>query len=140
LAGTVVIDEAQRSPELFPVLRVLVDEDRRPGRFLVLGSASPDLIGMASEPLAGRVTIVELAGLRLVDVGADQLEALWQRGGLSRAYLADDPLSSAWRHDYISTFLQLDLGNLGFRLPPTTMRRFWTMLAHYHGQTWNGAS
>jgi uncharacterized protein len=139
LAGTVVIDEAQRSPDLFPILRVLVDEDRRPGRFLVLGSASPDLIGLAADSLAGRVTIVELAGLRLVDVGADHLDALWQRGGLPPSYLADDPTSCAWRDDYISMFLERDLGNLGFRLPPTTMRRFWTMLAHYHGQTWNGA-
>lgn len=140
LHGTVVIDEAQRVPELFPILRVLVDEDRRPGRFLVLGSASPDLVGLSAESLAGRVRLIELAGFRLLDVGAGALEALWLRGGLPLSFLApDDGASATWRSDYIATFLERDLGNLGFRLPATTMRRFWTMLAHYHGQTWNGA-
>lgn len=140
LAGTVVIDEAQRRQDLFPVLRVLVDEDDRPGRFLVLGSASPDLVGLASESLAGRVTLVELGGFRLADVGADMIETLWERGGLPRSYLAQDAaLSQAWRDDYISTFLERDLANLGVRIPATTMRRFWTMIAHFHGQTWNGA-
>lgn len=137
---TVVIDEAQRLPELFPTLRVLVDENRRPGRFVVLGSASPDLVGLASESLAGRVTFVELGGFRLSDVGADALDGLWLRGGLPESFLAEtDVASNRWRDDYISTFLERDLGNLGFRFPATTMRRFWTMLAHYHGQTWNGA-
>ena len=139
LAGTVVIDEAQRSPGLFPILRVLVDADRRPGRFLVLGSASPDLIGMASESLAGRVTIVELSGLRVNDVGADQLDTIWRRGGLPPSFLAAEHESALWRDDYITTFLERDLANLGVRIPPTTLRRFWTMVAHYHGQTWNGA-
>ncbi|WP_419846551.1 ATP-binding protein [Candidatus Poriferisocius sp.] len=137
---TVVIDEAQRLPELFPTLRVLVDESRRPGRFVVLGSASPDIVGLASESLAGRVTFVELGGFRLSDVGADALDGLWLRGGLPESFLAEtDEASNRWRDDYISTFLERDLGNLGFRFPATTMRRFWTMLAHYHGQTWNGA-
>lgn len=137
---TVVIDEAQRLPELFPTLRVLVDENRRPGRFVVLGSASPDLVGLASESLAGRVTFVELGGFRLSDVGVDALDGLWLRGGLPESFLAEtDVASNRWRDDYISTFLERDLGNLGFRFPATTMRRFWTMLAHYHGQTWNGA-
>ena len=137
---TVVIDEAQRLPELFPTLRVLVDENRRPGRFVVLGSASPDIVGLASESLAGRVTFVELGGFRLSDVGADALDGLWLRGGLPESFLAEtDEASNRWRDDYISTFLERDLGNLGFRFPATTMRRFWTMLAHYHGQTWNGA-
>lgn len=139
LMGTVVIDEAQRSPGLFPILRVLVDADRRPGRFLVLGSASPDLIGMASESLAGRVTIIELAGLRVNDVGADQLDTIWRRGGLPPAFLPAEHESVLWRDDYITTFLERDLANLGVRIPPTTLRRFWTMVAHYHGQTWNGA-
>lgn len=140
LAGTVVIDEAQRMPDLFPVLRVLVDEERRPGRFLVLGSASPDLVGLAAESLAGRVALVELAGLRVGDVGASALDTLWLRGGLPNAFLAaSDEESSAWREDYIRTFLERDLAALGFRVPAATMRRFWTMLAHYHGQTWNGA-
>jgi len=140
LAGTVVIDEAQRHQELFPVLRVLVDEDDRVGRFLILGSASPDLVGLASESLAGRVALVDLGGLRLADVGAEAAEDLWRRGGLPRSFLAtDEASSSAWRDDYIATFLERDLANLGVRVPATTMRRFWTMLAHYHGQTWNGA-
>lgn len=137
---TIVIDEAQRMPDLFPTLRVLVDENRRPGRFVVLGSASPDLVGLGSESLAGRVTFVELGGLRLADVGADRLDDFWLRGGLPESFVAaTDDASNRWRDDYISTFLERDLANLGFRFPATTMRRFWTMLAHYHGQTWNGA-
>jgi predicted AAA+ superfamily ATPase len=139
LVGTIVIDEAQRAPDLFPVLRVLVDERPEPGRFLVLGSASPDLVGLASESLAGRVTFVDLGGLQVADVGGDCLDRLWQRGGLPRSYLGTDDESRRWRQDYVTTFLERDLGSLGFRMPPTTMRRFWTMLAHYHGQTWNGA-
>ena len=140
LDATTVIDEAQRSPGLFPVLRVLVDDDRRPGRFLILGSASPDLVGLAAESLAGRVELVELPGLRVLDQGAGSLDALWRRGGLPPSALAaDEVTSNRWRDDYISTFLERDLGNLGVRVPATTMRRFWTMLAHYHGQTWNGA-
>jgi len=137
---SIVIDEAQRMPELFPVLRVLVDENRRPGRFVVLGSASPDLTGLGSESLAGRVTFVELGGLRLSDIGAQRLDDLWLRGGLPESLAAPtNEASNRWRCDYISTFLERDLANLGFRFPATTMRRFWTMLAHFHGQTWNGA-
>lgn len=140
LDGTVIIDEAQRRQDLFPILRVLADEDARPGRFLVLGSASPDLVGLAAESLAGRVTLVELGGFRVTDVGGDALGDLWQRGGLPRSFLSEsDEASAAWRDDYITTFLERDLANLGVRIPATTMRRFWTMLAHYHGQTWNGA-
>jgi len=140
LAGTVVIDEAQRRPDLFPVLRVVVDSDRRPGRFLVLGSASPDLVGLAAESLAGRVTLLELGGFRLGDVGSERLGQLWVRGGLTLSYLAaDDRRSVEWREDYLRTLLERDLVNLGFRVPATTMRRFWTMLAHYHAQTWNGS-
>lgn len=140
LKGTVVIDEAQRRPDLFPVLRVLADADDRPGRFLVLGSASPDLVGLAAESLAGRVALVELGGFRLIDVGPDGLDRLWLRGGLPRSFLADDETrSTSWRDDFISTFLERDLSNLGVRTPATTMRRFWTMLAHFHGQIWNGA-
>jgi hypothetical protein len=138
--GTVVIDEAQHVPNLFPVLRVLVDENPRPGRFLILGSASPDLVGLTSESLAGRVTLVELTGLSVRDVGATQLADLWLRGGLPPSYTAPDlERSNLWRDDYIRTFLERDLALLGFRTPAATMRRFWTMLAHYHGQTWNGS-
>ena len=141
LGDTIVIDEAQRMPELFESLRVLVDQDRRPGRFVVLGSASPDLTGLGSESLAGRVALVELSGFRLGDVGVSHLDDLWLRGGLPESFLAaDDQASSAWRDDYIATFLERDLAGFGFRFPVTMMRRFWTMLAHYHGQTWNGAA
>ena len=138
--STVVIDEAQLRPELFPILRVLVDEDRRPGRFLVLGSASPDLIGLSSQSLAGRVSFVELGGFELADIGAAHMDRLWFRGGLPESFLAsDDEASNRWRDDYITTFVQRDLAALGFGMPAATMRRFWSMLAHYHGQTWNGA-
>ena len=138
---TIVIDEAQRAPELFTSLRVLVDENRRPGRFVVLGSASPDLVGLGSESLAGRATLLELSGFRLDDVGAHRLDDLWLRGGLPESFLAaDDQTSNAWRDDYIATFLERDLAGFGSRFPAATMRRFWTMLAHYHGQTWNGAA
>lgn len=140
LDGLVLIDEAQQLPGLIPVLRVLVDRPDRDTRFLVAGSASPDLVGLSAESLAGRVEIVELGGFRLPDVGGDQLDRLWERGGLPPAYTAattDD--SVAWREQYISTFLERDLARLGFRTPATTMRRAWTMLAHYHGQTWSGA-
>jgi uncharacterized protein len=140
LEGTVVIDEAQREPGLFPMLRVLVDEDRRPGRFLVLGSASPDLVGLGSESLAGRVTLLELAGFGVPDVGVGAMDRLWLRGGLPLSFTASsEQRSRAWRDDYVRTFLERDLAQLGFRTPATTMRRFWTMVAHYHGQTWNGA-
>lgn len=140
LDGTIVIDEAQRRQDLFPILRVLVDQHRRNGRFLILGSASPDLVGLAAESLAGRVALVELTGLQLIDVGASDLDTFWQRGGLPLSYLSDtEQQSVAWREDYVRTFLERDLANLGVRIPATTMRRFWTMVAHYHAQTWNGA-
>ena len=138
---TIVIDEAQRMPELFSSLRVLVDEHRRPGRFVVLGSASPDLTGLSAETLAGRVSFVELAGFSLDDVGGDRLDDLWLRGGLPLSYLAADlATSNRWRDDYITTFLERDLANLGVRIPAAAMRRFWTMVAHFHGQTWNSAA
>jgi hypothetical protein len=140
LDGRIVIDEAQLLPDLFPVLRVLADEVPTAGRFLVLGSASPDLVGLAAETLAGRVTLLELGGFRLTDLGGGGLDRLWVRGGLPRSYLAENATASnQWRDDYISTFLERDLAELGIRIPATTMRRFWTMVAHYHGQTWNGA-
>ncbi len=139
LTGTIVIDEAQRRGALFPILRVLVDADRRNGRFLVLGSASPDLVGLAAESLAGRVTMIELTGLQVADVGGE-VDTLWRRGGLPLSFLATtEERSVAWREDYVRTFLERDLSNLGVRIPASTMRRFWTMVAHYHGQTWNGA-
>lgn len=138
--GLVVIDEAQRQPDLFPALRVLIDRDDNPARFLLLGSAAPDLVGLSAESLAGRIELLELGGLRVHDTGADSLEALWVAGALPPAFTLGDDESVAWRASYIRTFLERDLAQLGIRVPATTMRRFWTMVAHYHGQTWNGAA
>ena len=139
LRGLVVIDEAQHTPALFPVLRVLADRAERPATFLVLGSASPDLVGLSAESLAGRVEIIELGGLRLHDVGPDQLNKLWIGGVLPASYTANEQDSTIWRRNYIETFLYRDLPQLGFRAPVAETRRFWTMLAHYHAQTWNGS-
>lgn len=139
LRGLVIIDEAQHAPGLFPTLRYLADRPGDPARFLVLGSASPELVGLTAESLAGRVEIVELGGLRLADVGADATERLWQQGALPEAFVREADDSAAWRRAYIETFLTRDLAQLGVRTPTAEMRRFWTMLAHYHGQTWNGA-
>lgn len=140
LRGLVVVDEVQRRPELFPVLRVLADREPLPSRFLLLGSASPDLLRQASESLAGRLEVVELGGLSLGEVGAAEQERLWLRGGLPLAYLPDDDEDSlVWRRQFIRTFLERDVPQFGVRVPSATLLRFWTMLAHYHAQTWNGA-
>jgi uncharacterized protein len=140
LRGLVVLDEIQLRPELFPVLRVLADREGRPARFLVLGSASPSLLRQTSESLAGRIAYHELGGLNLEEVGAEHADKLWLRGGLPLSYLAaTDSASSLWRRQFIRTYLERDLSELGIQLPATTMRRFWTMLAHYHGEIWNGA-
>ena len=140
MRGLVVVDEVQRRPELFPVLRVLVD-DARPGRrFLVLGSASPDLLQQNSESLAGRIAYHELGGFGLGEVGAGRLDTLWRRGGFPRAFLASSEAESLrWRRELIRTFLERDIPALGLRLPAPTLRRFWMMLAHWHGQIWNAA-
>jgi uncharacterized protein len=139
LRGLVIIDEAQHAPALFPVLRVLADRPDRPATFLVLGSASPDLVGLGSESLAGRVEILELGGLLLADVGDSAIDGLWLRGALPASFSRSNTESMTWRRNYIDTFLGRDLAALGFRMPVAEMRRFWTMLAHYHGQTWNGS-
>jgi uncharacterized protein len=140
LRGLVVIDEAQRRPELFPVLRVLADREDVPARFLILGSASPELARQSSESLAGRVEIIEMRGFDLGEVGAKAADALWLRGGFPRSFLArDDEDSRVWRRQFIGTFLERDLAALGFGLSPALMGRFWTMLAHYNGQVWNGS-
>ncbi len=140
LNGLVVLDEIQRRPELFPALRVLAD---RPGcscRFLILGSAAPELLRQASETLAGRIIYHTLGGFTLDEVGMDSLDPLWVRGGFPRAFLAaDDASSLEWRRGFIRTFLERDLPQLGVRVASGTMRRFWSMLAHYHGQTWNAS-
>jgi hypothetical protein len=140
LRGLVVVDEVQRRPELFPVLRVLADREPLPSRFLLLGSASPNLLRQASESLAGRIEVVELGGLSLGEVGAEEQERLWLRGGLPLAYLPDDDEESlVWRRQFIQTFLERDVPQFGVRVPSATLLRFWTMLAHYHAQTWNAA-
>lgn len=140
LRGLVVLDEVQRRPDLFPVLRVLADRRPRPARFLVLGSASIELLRQSSESLAGRIAFVDLSGFTLAEVGTAHLARLWQRGGFPRAYLAStEAQSAAWREDFVRTFVERDLGQFGFNLPPAAVRRFWTMLAHYHGQTWNAS-
>jgi uncharacterized protein len=137
LEGLVVIDEAQRRPGLFPVLRVLADRLKNPAKFLILGSASPALSRQASESLAGRIEIVELGGFDLAEV--ENRHALWMRGGFPRAFLADSDVDSfEWRRQFIRAFLERDLAQLGFGMAPQNMGRFWTMLAHYHGQIWNG--
>jgi predicted AAA+ superfamily ATPase len=138
LRGLVVIDEAQRRPELFPILRVLADRADAPAKFLILGSATPELRRQAAESLAGRVSMVEMRGFGLDETGPDSLTALWQRGGFPRSYLArDDAASDRWRRDFVSTFLERDLARLGFGITAPLMLRFWTMLSHYHAQIWN---
>lgn len=140
LRGIVVLDEIQRRPDLLPLLRVLADRRPLPCRFLLLGSASPDLMRNASESLAGRVHFVDMGGFTLDEVGLPALRTLWQRGAFPDAFLAaDEPASLKWREDFIQTFLERDMPQLGFRSPAVTLRRFWTMVAHYHGQTWNGS-
>jgi hypothetical protein len=140
LRGLVVLDEIQRRPDLFPVLRVLADRPRRPARFLVLGSASPDLLRQTSETLAGRIAFQELPGFGLDEVGVSRLERLWLRGGFPRAFLArSGPASFAWREQFIRTFLERDLPQLGINVGAVAMHRFWSMIAHYHGQTWNSS-
>ena len=138
--GLVILDEVQRRPELFPVLRVLADRPRSPARFLVLGSASPELLRQSSESLAGRLAFHELGGFSVDEVGAARIDQLWLRGGFPRSFLARSGHESLdWRLDFVSTFLARDLPQLGVSIPSTTLRRFWTMLAHYHGQVWNAS-
>jgi predicted AAA+ superfamily ATPase len=140
LSGLVIIDEVQRKPELFEVLRVVVDRSGRNARFLVLGSASPHLVKGVSESLAGRIGFVDLAGFQLWEVGVQHRDQLWMRGGLPRAFLAESGSDSIqWRENFIRTFLERDIPQLGITIAAETLRRFWTMVAHYHGQVWNAA-
>jgi predicted AAA+ superfamily ATPase len=140
LSGIVILDEIQLKPELFSTLRVLVDDIACEARFVILGSASPELIKHASESLAGRVEFVDLHGFDVSEVGVDEADALWCRGGFPRSFLSkSDEDSTAWREGFIRTFLERDLPQLGIRIPSQAMRRFWTMLAHSHGQTWNAS-
>ena len=145
LSGLVVLDEIQLRPEIFPLLRVLADRPGTPARFLILGSAAPELLKATAETLAGRVAFHELGGLALGELSSrvsnpEGLDWRCLRGGLPRALLPDDlRVSREWREAFIRTYLERDLPQLGINLPPITLRRFWTMLAHYHGQTWNGS-
>jgi uncharacterized protein len=140
LTGLVVLDEIQMLPELFPVLRVLADRPSADAKFLILGSAAPDLVRGASETLAGRVAFVYLSGFDITETGAAHADRLWSRGGFPRSFLAaDDRASYAWRQDFIDTFLSRDAARFGIKLPPEQFRRFWTMLAHLHGGMLNVA-
>jgi uncharacterized protein len=140
LSGLIVVDEVQRRPDLFPVLRVLADRERKDARFLILGSASPELLQQSSESLAGRIYYHELGGLDLEEVGMEARERLWLRGGFPRSFVSEtDSTSAEWRRGFVRTLLERDLPGLGIQVPPETLRRFWTMIAHYHGQVWNGA-
>ena len=140
LKGLVVLDEIQRRPEIFPTLRVLADRRSRPARFLVLGSASPGLLRQSSESLAGRVAYYELPCLSLAETGAGKLDLLWLRGGFPRSFTARSHAEShRWRQDFVRTLLERDLPQLGISIPSATLERFWSMLAHYHAQVWNGS-
>jgi len=140
LSDLVVVDEVQRQPGLFEVLRVLVDRPKNRAKFLLLGSASLHLVKGVSESLAGRIGFVDLSGFDLKEVGPAHFARLWTRGGFPRSFLAsDDSASLDWRENFIRTFLERDIPQLGISIPSMTLRRFWTMIAHYHGQVWNGA-
>lgn len=141
LRGLVIIDEFQRLPALAPVLRVLCDRPDLPARFLILGSASPDLIKSSSESLAGRIRYVDMTGLTLDEAGAEAYRPLWLRGGFPESYLASSESASVvWRENFIRTFLERDIPALGIRIPAERLRRFWSMTAHYHGQVWNASA
>ncbi|MBA4418070.1 MAG: ATPase [Syntrophus sp. (in: bacteria)] len=136
----VIIDEIQRMPSLFPLIRALVDKNRTPGRFLILGSASPDLIRQASESLAGRIIYHELTPLTLQETDWNMVNQLWLRGGYPESYLASsDAMSLSWRESFARTYLEMDIPMLGIQVPAVHLRRFWTMLAHAHGQLWNAS-
>jgi predicted AAA+ superfamily ATPase len=140
LAGLVVIDEVQRMPGLFPVLRVLMDRPRHPARFILLGSASPHLVRGVTESLAGRVAFVDMQGFSLDDVGREALRTLWVRGGFPRSFLAgDDATSFAWRTDFLRSFMERDFGTLGLGATPASLGRLWRMAAHHHGQCLNAS-
>jgi predicted AAA+ superfamily ATPase len=140
LRGIVVIDEVQRRADLFPVLRVLADRAPLPARFLILGSASPALLQQSSESLAGRIERVPMSGLSLDEVGLAAQPRHWLRGGFPRSFLAEDEDASyRWRQEFVQTFLERDVPQLGFAVPALTLFRFWSMVAHYHGQTWNAS-
>ncbi len=140
LRGLVVIDEIQYRPDLFPLLRVLADRDTNPARFLILGSASRDLIRQGAESLAGRIAFVEVAPFSIAEAGVAARDTLWLRGGYPLSFLAEsEDASWRWREAYIKTFLERDIPALGLQIPAAALRRFWMMLAHYHGQQMNAS-
>lgn len=140
LEGLVVLDEVQRRPDLFPTLRVLADRAPLPARFLVLGSASPALLRQSSESLAGRLARYELPGISRLEVSAGEADELWLRGGFPKSFTAEDVDASVdWRSEFIHSFLERDVPQLGITIPAATLERFWAMLAHYHGNLWNGS-
>ncbi|MFH1858237.1 MAG: ATP-binding protein, partial [Candidatus Omnitrophota bacterium] len=140
LKGLIVIDEVQRRPDLFQILRVLADRRPLPARFLILGSASPELLRQSSESLAGRIEVVPMGGFSAEEIGIKNRERHWLRGSFPLSYLAaSDQNSFTWRKSFVQTFLERDIPQFGFRIPAIALLRFWTMLAHYHGQIWNAA-
>ena len=140
LKGLVVIDEIQRKPELFPLLRVLADRKPLPAKFLILGSAGPRLLKQSSESLAGRIEIVAMGGFSLNEISSLHIQKHWLRGGFPPSYLAANEIdSTAWRKQFTQTFLERDIPQMGFRIPAQTLKRFWSLLAHYHGQIWNAS-
>jgi hypothetical protein len=140
LRDLIVIDEIQRKPDLFPILRVLADREGLPARFLILGSASPELIRSSSESLAGRMETISISGFSLAEVGVDAMQRHWLRGGFPLSFLAEnDSDSFAWRKNFVQTFLERDLPRWGVQIPAANLLRFWTMISHYHGQVWNAA-
>ncbi|MCF7792220.1 MAG: ATP-binding protein [Victivallales bacterium] len=140
LDGLIVIDEVQRKPKIFEIIRVLVDRPDNSAKFLLLGSASFSLIHGISETLAGRTAFVDISGFNILEIEKGYIDELWVRGGFPLSYLADSEFNSkAWREDFIRTFLERDIPQIGFSIPSVTMRRFWTMIAHYHGNNWNAA-
>lgn len=140
LRGIVVIDEVQNKPDLFPILRVLCDRTPLPARFLILGSASPALLRQSSESLAGRISIIPMSGFKLEEVGINMLNQHWERGGFPLSFLAEAERQSwEWRKNFVATFLERDVPQFGGKISSTSLFRFWSMLAHYHGQIWNAA-
>ena len=140
LEGLEVLDEVQRKPELFALLRVLADRKPVKARFLLTGSASPELVRGVSESLAGRVALVDVSGFNLAEVGEGEWRKLWWRGGFPLAYLAaTDAASRQWQEEFVRTLLERDMPQLGITIPAAALRRFWTMLTHYHAQIWKGS-
>ena len=142
LDSLVIIDEIQRMPSLFPLLRSLVDKNRINGRFLILGSVSPDLMRQASESLAGRIIYHELRPFSIIELGYNKalIQNLWLKGGYPDSYLANNnEISFSWREAFIKTYLERDIPQLGIKVPALQLRRFWTMIAHSHGQLWNAS-